>query len=84
MDEIAQGKVTLADKVKAATAYCMDRDRFGNEDSVYAWGCGGFRALCDIKCNAVMSKDSNDIPIRISTEEVSPSKFKLIFRCISL
>jgi hypothetical protein len=82
VDDLVQGKVSLADKVKAATAYCLESERFRNDESPFVWGCGGFRALCEIKCNAMMFKSSSDIPMRLLTGEVFRSKSKLIVRCI--
>jgi hypothetical protein len=62
----------MVDKVKAATAYCLGlNDRWTpDEPGHFVWSCGGFRALCEIKANAVMAQSSKGLPPRILTEEV--------------
>ena len=67
LDGLAGAKVSLGDKVKAATAYCMGGQY---EVGQFVWSCGGFRALCEIKCNAVMGRMA-PLP-RMLTEEVTP------------
>jgi hypothetical protein len=67
LDGLAGANVSLGAKIKAATAYCMG-GRY--ESRQFVWSCGGFRALCEIKCNAVMGPMA-PLP-RMLTEEVTP------------
>jgi hypothetical protein len=60
----------LAAKIKAATAYCLDLSRRDWEPNQFVWNCGGFRALCEIKANAVMARSPSELPMRIMTEDV--------------
>jgi len=55
----------FAEKIKVATAYCLTP-----YEKTFAWSCGGFRALCEIKCHAIMSRNPKNLPPRIATEEM--------------
>lgn len=63
------------EKVKAATAYCLDVNERWNtfwEPNSFVWSVGGLRALCEIKCCAVMARNASNLPPRMMTEEVRP------------
>jgi len=73
MDSLSPGTISYADKIKAVMAYCLSiesKDRVPYEPNGFVWNCGGFRALCEIKCNAVMSRSPKNVPPRISTEQL--------------
>jgi hypothetical protein len=78
--DFGSGTVSFADKVKAATAYCLGIKPTWtpSEPNTFVWSCGGFRALCDIKCNAVMSRNPKNLPPRMTTEEVGFFSISLI------
>jgi len=73
IDIPGRGQVTLFDKIKAAVGYCLGvkaQGLYGEEPNNFVWSCGGFRALCEIKADAVMSRSSSALPPRVMTEEV--------------
>jgi hypothetical protein len=84
IDKIGLSTVRFADKIKAATAYCLNLigGRASEEPNNFVWSCGGFRALCEIKSNAVMARSAANLPSRIMTEEVSLCKYSAKERCI--
>jgi hypothetical protein len=87
IDNFSPGTISLADKIKAAAAYCLSLEphgRFADEPNSFVWSCGGFRALCEIKCNAVMSRNANNLPTRTSTEDVYSAVAVLIQMYVSL
>jgi hypothetical protein len=46
--------MSLAEKIKAATAYCLGyKPNWQADDpNAFPWSIGAFRALCEIKANA--------------------------------
>jgi len=45
--------MSLAEKIKAATAYCLFSKRYRDDPNAFPWSIGAFRALCEIKSNTV-------------------------------
>ena len=62
--------LTMEDKIKAATAYCLYVSKDPMDPEWFPWSVGGFRALCEIKSSAVMARDQRDLPPRALTEDV--------------
>jgi hypothetical protein len=64
--------VLFANKIKAAVAYCLELPKKKDfEPNNFAWSVGGFRALCEIKANAVMARSPSDLPTRTMIEDVN-------------
>ena len=64
--------MSLADKIKAATAYCLGLNKNWRPDdsNTFPWAIGAFRALCDIKANAKAARGLRWIPPRTIIETV--------------
>lgn len=66
--------MSLADKIKAATAYCLglNRNWHADDPNAFPWAVGAFRALCDIKANAVDARGLRRLVPRTIVQSVFP------------
>lgn len=77
--------MALSDKIKAAAAYCLGlKPNWPVSDpNAFPWSVGAFRALCEIKANAMTGKGIRGMPPRTIIEQVCLEIASLMVRCIS-
>jgi len=78
--------MSLAEKIKAATAYCLGNKRYrpADDPNAFPWSIGAFRALCEIKSNTIAAASLGQKIPRTIIEPVIPVNCLLIVRCMSL
>lgn len=75
MDPILELFQGYENQIKAAVAYCLNADKYEDEPSTFAWSCGGYHALCEIKAAGVQRRLGRGEPGRQIVEKVTPNIF---------